>query len=168
MLKEYKGLKPRVHPSAYIADNAVLIGEIFIGENSSVWPGSVLRADVEEIIIKENTNLQDGVIVHTNYDLPAIIGKNVTVGHGAILHGCVIGDNCLIGMGAIVLDGAQVGENCIIGAGAVVTENISIEPGSLVLGIPGRITRALADDEIKKNVKTAQEYIEFAKAAKSS
>lgn len=166
MIKEYKGHKPTIHSTSYVAENALIIGKVMLGENSSIWPGSVLRGDVEEIIIQADTNLQDGVLVHTNYDMPTIIGKGVTVGHGAVLHGCKVGDNCLIGMGAILLDGSKIGDNCVIGAGSVVTEKTDIPDNCLVLGVPGKIARQINEEEKQKIIKNAQEYKEFAKIHK--
>lgn len=162
MLREYEGHIPKVDPSAYVFDNAVVIGKVMIGADSSVWPGCVLRGDVENILIGEGTNIQDGTIIHTNYGMPSIIGKGVVVGHRAVLHGCRIGDRCLIGMGAVVLDGAVVGDDCIIGAGALVTEKAVIPSGSLVLGVPGKVARQVNDEEKEKIAKNAREYIVFA------
>lgn len=162
MLREYKDHKPKLHKTAFVFENAVVIGKVILDADVSVWPGCVLRGDVEDIIIGRGTNIQDGTIVHTNYGMPAIIGSGVTVGHRAVLHGCKIGDNCLIGMGAVVLDGAKIGNECIIGAGALVTENTVIPDGSLVLGIPGKVTRQVSGEEKEKIRRSAAEYIEFA------
>lgn len=158
MIKEFNNIKPQINHTAYVDDNAVIIGKVILGENVSVWPGCVLRGDIEDILVDEGSNLQDGVLVHTNHNMPVIIGKDVTVGHGAILHGCRIGNNCLIGMGAIILDGAVIEDDCIIGAGSVVTENAHIEKGRLVLGVPGKIVRTLTLQEINKITKNAEEY----------
>lgn len=158
MLKDFRANKPQIHTESYISQNAVIIGRVNVARNVSVWPGCVLRADVDEIIVGEDTNVQDGVLIHTNYNLPAVIGKGTTIGHGAILHGCKIGNNCLIAMGAIILDGAVIEDDCIIGAGAVVTENAVIPKGKLVLGVPGRVVRSLTAEEINKNKLSAEEY----------
>ena len=160
MIKEVLGFKPQVDPSAYVHDSAEIIGKVKIGKNASVWPGAVLRGDVDEIILGENSNLQDNVVVHTNYGTPTILGKGVTVGHAAILHGCKIGDNCLIGMGAILLDGCVIEDNSVIGAGALVTEKAIIPAGSLALGMPAKAIRKLTPDEIERVKEGAKHYLE--------
>ena len=162
MLREYEGNKPQVHSSAFLSKNCLVIGKVSLSENVSVWPGCVLRADVGEIIVNANTNLQDGVMVHPNHDLPVIIGKNVTVGHGAIIHGCRIGNNCLVGMGAIILDGAVIEDNCIIGAGALVPERMRVSEGSLMLGIPAKTARRITQDDLSEIYRSAEEYIGLA------
>ena len=162
MLREFDGHKPKIHSSAYISKNCLVIGRVSAGENVSIWPGCVLRADVEEIIIGSNTNIQDGVLIHTNHSLPVIIGKNVTVGHGAIIHGCTIGSNCLIGMGAIILDGAVIEDNCIIGAGALVTERFKVTEGNLMLGIPAKPARHITQEDMAEIYRSADEYIKLA------
>ena len=163
MIKDYNGQKPRIHPAAYIHENSIVIGRVTLSANASVWPGCVLRGDVEEILIGEDSNLQDGVLVHTNHGLPAVVGQGVTVGHGAVLHGCRIGNNCLIGTGAILLDGSIIEDNCIIGAGTVVTEKTVISAGHLVLGVPGRVVRSVTQEEVSRIKKSAKEYKEFAR-----
>ncbi|HBU69565.1 MAG TPA: gamma carbonic anhydrase family protein [Elusimicrobia bacterium] len=168
MIKEYDGHKPKIHPSAFISKNSLLIGRVNIDSEASVWPGCVLRGDVEDIIVRQGSNIQDGVMVHTNYDMPVVVGKGVTVGHGAILHGCIIGDNCLIGMGAILLDGCVIGDNCIIAAGCLVREKEHIPPRSLVVGVPARIARPIAAEEIEKIMKSSAEYIEFSRKHKEN
>ena len=168
MIKNYNNYKPELHPTAYVSEHALVMGKVKLAKDSSIWPGCVLRGDVEDIIIGEATNLQDGTIVHTNYDQPTIIGKNVTVGHGVILHGCTVGDNCLIGMGAILLDGCSIGDNCIVAAGSVVTENTKISEGLMVLGIPARVKRDVTDEDKVLIKNRAVEYIEFAKVHKRS
>lgn len=163
MIREVNGIKPQIDKTAYIYETAEIIGKVKIHKYVSIWPGAVLRGDVEEIIINERTNIQDNVIIHTNFSFPTILGKNVTVGHGAILHGCRIGDNCLIGMGAILLDGVQVGDNCVVGAGSVITENTIVPAGSLILGIPAKVTRKLSKEEIAKLIHAAEHYIDKVK-----
>jgi carbonic anhydrase/acetyltransferase-like protein (isoleucine patch superfamily) len=164
MLKSFNGYQPHIHPETRIFEDTVIIGRADLSRGVSVWPGCVLRADVEAIVVGEDTNLQDGVLVHTNYGMPAIIGKGTTVGHGAIVHGCRIGDNCLIGMGAILLDGAVIENDCVIGAGALVTEGFVVTHGSLVLGLPGKIVRKLASEEIDNNRRHAEEYLRLSRA----
>jgi carbonic anhydrase/acetyltransferase-like protein (isoleucine patch superfamily) len=162
MLKEFDGHKPEIHSSAFISNNSLIIGRVSIGERASVWPGCVLRADVEDILIGENTNIQDGVLAHPDISLPVIIGKGVTVGHGAVIHGCRIGSNCLIGMGAVILSGAVIEDNCIIGAAALVTENMKVHEGSLLLGVPGKVTRKITKEELGRIYRSAEEYLKLA------
>ncbi len=136
---EYNGKKPRIDPSAYIADRTDIIGDVTIGKDSSIWYGVVLRGDMHYIKIGKNTSVQDNSVMHgTATKYPTVVGNNVSIGHGAIVHGCTIGNNCLIGMGSIILEGAVIGDWCIIGAGAVVTEGKKIPEGNIVLGIPGK------------------------------
>ena len=151
--------KPTLHPSAFVAPNATVLGDVTLGANSSVLYGAVLRADVNSIDIGMGSNIQDGCIIHVDPPYPVVIGNGCTVGHGAILHGCAVGDNSLIGMGAIVLNGAQIGKNCIIGAGALVTQNTVIPDGSLVIGSPAKVKRSLTPEEIEGNRQTAENYI---------
>jgi len=168
MIREFLGIKPVIDISSYLYPNAEIIGKVKIGKNVSIWPGVVLRGDVEEIIIGDCSNLQDNVVVHTNYGKPTILGKNITVGHGAILHGCKIGNNCLIGMGAILLDGCIIEDNCVIGAGSLVTENTQIPEGSLAVGVPAKVIRKLSEDEIRKLEEAAEHYLEKIKEYKKS
>lgn len=166
MIITLKKKKPRIGKGVYIAQSAQVIGEVTIGERSSIWPNAVLRADIEPIRIGKCSSIQDGVLVHVNWDLPAVVGDYVTVGHGAIIHGCKIANNCLIGMGAIILDGAEIKKNCLIGAGSLIPEGKIIPEGSLVLGVPGRVVRKLNSKEIKKLKDAALEYLDFAKRFK--
>jgi carbonic anhydrase/acetyltransferase-like protein (isoleucine patch superfamily) len=149
--------------SNYIAPGAQVIGDVELGENASVWYNAVVRADDGKIVIGAGSNIQDNCTLHVETDLDIYIGEHVTVGHNAIVHGCTIGDNTVIGMGAIAMNGAVIGENCIIGAGAVVTENQKIEAGSLVLGIPGKIVRKLTEEQIISNRENAKHYVKLAK-----
>ena len=154
---------PTISSSAFVADNATVRGDVTLGERSSVFFGAVLRGDRAPITIGSGTNIQDNCVVHVDYDYPVVVGQNVTVGHGAILHGCTVGDNTLIGMGAIVLNGAVIGENSIVGAGARVTKNTVVPPGSLILGSPAKVKRALTEEEIEHNRASAAEYCRAAK-----
>ena len=163
MIITLKGKKPKIGKNVYIAESAQVIGEVSIGNYSSIWPNAVLRADIEPIRVGKCSSIQDGVLIHVNWDLPVIVGDYVTVGHGAIIHGCKIANNCLIGMGAIILDGAKIEKNCLIGAGSLVPEGRKIPEGSLVLGVPGRVIRKLNQKEIKKLKDAALEYLGFAK-----
>ena len=142
----------------YIAEGARIVGDVTIGEDSSVWYNAVIRGDSNSIVIGENTNVQDNAVLHTSHDHGITIGDNVTIGHGAIVHGCAIGNNVLIGMGAIVLDGAIVEDNCIIGAGALVTQNKVMPTGSLVLGNPAKVVREISEEEKNAILENADEY----------
>ena len=149
---------PVIHPNAYIAPNATVVGDVHIGAGSSVFFGSVLRGDREPITIGEDTNIQDNCVLHTDKGFPITIGRGCTIGHAAILHGCTIGDNTLIGMGAILLNGARVGRDCIVGAGALVPQGMEIPDGSLAFGSPAKVRRALTAEEIESNRAAAAFY----------
>jgi len=159
----FLGAPPTIHPSAFIAPEAVVIGDVTLGEESSVWPTAVLRADINRIALGPRSNVQDGAIVHLADDFGTLIGELVTVGHRAILHACTVGDEVLIGMGAIVLDGAEIGARSIIGAGALVTSGTKIPPGSLVLGSPGKVVRALSADEQADIGVWAERYVQLSR-----
>ena len=159
MKERINELVPNVHPSCYVHKTAVLIGDVTIGENVSVWPGAVLRGDIAAIYVGENSNIQENVCVHVNYGAPAVIGKGVSVGHGAVIHGSKIGDNCLIGMNAVVME-SEIGPNCVIGAGAVVPAGKNIPAGSLVMGVPAKVVRKLEEDEVNGIIKNARDYTE--------
>ncbi|UXN04589.1 gamma carbonic anhydrase family protein [Bartonella sp. HY406] len=154
------GHKPNIieKKTSFIANSADLIGNIIIHDSASVWFGAVLRGDNEPIILGEGSNVQDGVIIHTDKGIPVTIGRNCTIGHRAIIHGCIIGDNTLIGMGAIIMNNVKIGENSIVGAGALVTEGQVFPANSLILGAPAKLKRALTEDEIAKNTASAQLY----------
>lgn len=159
--------KPRpeqIHESVYIAPGAVVVGDVTIGEESSVWFNAVLRGDVEAIKIGKQTNIQDGCVLHADPGFPCTLGDGITVGHAAIVHGATVGDNVTIGMKAVVMNGASVGENSIVAVGAVVTEGTQIPPGSLVIGIPGKVKRELSPEQIEMNRMGAAHYVENAKA----
>lgn len=136
-------LVPQVAEDAFVASSADVIGDVTLGPQSSVWYGAVLRGDINRIVVGEGSNVQDNAVVHLADDYPALIGAYVTVGHSAIVHACEIGDECLIGMGAVVLDGAVIGPRCVVGAGAVVTQGMVVPEGSMVLGTPGKVVRSL-------------------------
>lgn len=158
---------PDIHPSAFVAPGAVVRGEVYLAENSSVFYNAVLRGDRAPISIGEGTNIQDNCVVHVEYDLPVTVGKNVTVGHGAILHGCTVGDETLIGMGAIVLNGAQIGKSCLIGAGALVTQNAVIPDGCMAVGSPARVKCPLTPEEMDGLRQSAADYRQEAQACKA-
>ena len=158
MKERIKDQVPQVAPSAYVHKSAVIIGEVKIGENVSVWPCAVVRGDIASVTIGYNSNLQENACVHVNYGAPAVIGKGVSIGHGAVVHGSKIGDNCLIGMNAVIME-SEIGPNCIIGAGAVIPAGKNIPAGSLVMGIPAKIVRRLEEDEVNAIMKNAHDYV---------
>jgi carbonic anhydrase/acetyltransferase-like protein (isoleucine patch superfamily) len=156
--------EPTIDPTAYVAPGVTLIGDVRFGPRVSVWPGCVLRGDINFIEIGEATNVQDGTIIHLADKYPVRIGRYVTIGHAAMIHACTIEDECLIGMRATILDGAVIGHHSIIGAGALVTQGTIIPPGSLVLGMPGKITRTLEPREQSDIRKWAEKYVKVAAA----
>lgn len=153
---------PQIAEDAFVAPNAQVMGQVVLARGASVWYGCVLRGDIEPIIVGENSNIQDLSVLHTDHDHPVVIGKDVTVGHQACIHGAKIGDGCLIGMGATVLSGAEIGEGSMIGAGALVPEGKIIPPGVLAVGVPCQIKRELSADEKEKIRKHAGRYVEYA------
>ena len=146
MIKDLKDKKTNIHENTFIAETASIVGDVTIGKGSSIWYGSVVRGDMNYIRIGEYTNIQDNATVHVDSQRPCIIGDYTTVGHNAIIHGCTVGNNCLIGMGAIILNGAVIGDNSIIAAGALITEGAIIPPNSLVMGAPGKVKRQVDED----------------------
>lgn len=155
---------PDISQAIFIAPNATLIGDVELGKDTSIWYGAVLRGDIESIRIGEGTNIQDLSLVHLANDLPVRVGCYCTVGHHAIVHACEIGDECLIGMGATVLDGAQIGDRCIVGAGALVTKGFRAPPGSMLLGAPARVVRSLTAEELASLRPMAEKYVHVARA----
>src|SRR4051812_38456722 len=158
-LQRHLDAKSRIHPSAFVAPGADVIGDVTLEEESSVWFQTVLRADINRIVIGPRSNVQDGAIVHLSDDHGTFVGELVTVGHKAILHACKIADEVLVGMGAIVLDGAEIGARSIIGAGALVTRGIQVPPGSLVLGSPAKVVRSLSIEEQRGIKLWAEKYV---------
>ena len=153
---------PRAHPTAYIDDSAQVIGDVEIGEESSVWMAVVVRGDVNRIRIGRRTNLQDATVVHVMRDThPTTIGDDVTVGHAAVIHGCTIENGCLIGMGAILLNGVTIGAGSLVAAGTLVPEGFQVPPRSLVMGSPGKIKRPLTDQEVADVLSYASRYVEY-------
>ncbi len=150
---------PDIHPTAWVAPGAVVLGDVTLGARSSVWFGCILRADIQRITIGEGTNLQDGTILHLASDLGTVVGNFTTVGHRALLHACEVGDEVLIGMGAIVMDGAKIGDRSIVAAGSLVPKGRQIPPGSLVMGSPAKVVRALDEDEQASIRGWAEKYI---------
>ena len=162
MIQAVNGIDPAKDSTAYVHSAAVVIGDVTLHKLSSVWPCAVVRGDLAHIEIGERTNIQDGCLLHTTH-LPLIIGNDVTVGHGAILHSCDIGNGTLIGMGAIVLDAAKIGENCIIGAGTVIPGGKVIERGSVVMGNPYRIVRQVTQEDLSHNAEGVAHYVSMIK-----
>jgi carbonic anhydrase/acetyltransferase-like protein (isoleucine patch superfamily) len=154
---------PSIHDTAFIAPGAVVLGAVTVGERASVWYGCVMRGDINRIVLGPSSNLQDGCIVHVSDDYPAIIGERVSVGHRAIVHACEVGDEVLVGMGAIIMDGAVIGPRSIIGAGAMVTKGTQVPEGSLVLGSPARVVRSLTLAEQQDNARLAAKYVEVSR-----
>lgn len=151
-----------IHPTAFIAPGAVVLGDVTLEADASVWYGCVLRGDMDRIVVGEATNVQDGTVVHVDAGRPTLIGARVGIGHRAVIHGCTIEDECLVGMGSILLNGVRVGEGSVIAAGAVVTENTVVPAGSLVMGVPGRVVRRV-DDRLRARIRgTWQHYVEQA------
>jgi carbonic anhydrase/acetyltransferase-like protein (isoleucine patch superfamily) len=161
---DFSAQKPEIHPETFIADGARIVGRVVLNAGVSVWYNSVLRADVGEIVVGRNTNIQDNCTVHVDFGLNTVLGENVTVGHGVILHACTVGDNCIIGMGSTVLDGAVIPPNSILAAGSLVAPRKTYPGGSLILGSPARVARMLSDEEIRHLVEHAEGYLAFWKA----
>ncbi len=166
MIKTFQDKKPNIHESCFVAETADIIGDVTIGANSNIWYKAVLRGDDNCIKIGENTNIQDNTVVHISKIYPTIIGDNVTIGHSSIVHACKIGNNTLIGMGAIVLDGAEVGDETIIGAGSLVAQGKKIPSGVLALGSPAKVIRELTDEEKKSLKVSADHYVVISKKHK--
>lgn len=163
MIKSFINKKPTLEEEVYIAETAVIIGDVTLKRNTNIWFGAVLRGDEESIIIGENTNIQENSIVHVDENNKVEVGDGCTIGHGVIVHGCKIGDNTLIGMGAIILNGAQIGNNTIVGAGSLITQNKKFDDGVLIIGNPAKVVRRLTDEEIENNKKSCLNYIELSK-----
>lgn len=163
-LESFLAAGPTIAESAFVAEGAHVVGDVRLGANVSVWHCAVLRGDINSVEVGEGTNIQDGAVVHVADDFPAVIGRNVTVGHGAVIHACTVGDECLIGMRAVILDGAVIGAQSIIGAGAVVTQGMVVPSGSLVLGMPAKVVRKLADTERSSLRASATKYVGVAAA----
>ncbi len=162
VIKPYGGKLPKIHPSVYLSENVFVIGDVEIGEDSSIWFGSVVRGDVNYIRIGKGTNIQDNSVVHVTHDAhPTIIGDRVTVGHRVILHGCVLGNYILVGMGAVIMDGVEIEDYVLVGAGALVTPNKRIPSGVLVAGVPAKIVRDLREEEVELIKESAKNYINY-------
>lgn len=169
MIKKYRGQGPTIHPSVFLAETAVVIGNVEIDENASLWYGVTVRGDINRVRIGRDTNIQEQTVIHVDRSRDdgsdygaTIIGERVTVGHRALLHACKIGNDCLIGMGAIILSGAEIGEGSIVGAGALVRENQKIPPRSLVVGLPATIKGGVSDERLAQIKESARHYMDLA------
>lgn len=163
-LAKFLSRQPDVSAAAFVAQSADLIGDVRIGPDSSVFYGCVLRGDIESILIGTGTNVQDGTIIHLADDLPAVVGDYCTLGHGAMVHACTIGNECLIGMRSVILDGAEIGDQCLVAAGSVVTPRTKIPAGSMVMGSPAKVKRELTPEERAGLRAWAEKYIHVARA----
>jgi gamma-carbonic anhydrase len=161
-LLRHHGVDPRIDPSAWIAPDSSLIGEVMVGPEASIWFQAVLRGDINSIRIGARTNVQDGCVLHVTSEAPVVVGDEVTLGHMAMIHGCTIGPRTLVGMNAVVLDFAQVGEGCLVAAGAVVRERTRVPDGVLVAGVPAKIVRELTEEERQGIIRSAANYVAYA------
>ena len=168
MIKAFKDKVPNVHESCFVASNAVIIGGVTLEKDANVWFSAVIRGDSENITIGEGSNVQDCAVLHCDHGFPLTIGSNVTVGHSAVIHGCNLGDNVMIGMHATLLNGCVIGEGSIIGAGALVCEGQVIPPNSLVVGIPAKVVRETSAEQVEGIINNAQHYVEIAKEYKEA
>lgn len=159
---QLQGVAPQIDPTAYVAAEATIIGNVALGAHASVWSGAVVRGDNEPIRIGERANVQEGAVLHADPGYPLDIGRDVTVGHQAMVHGCTIGEGSLIGIQAVVLNGARIGRHCLVGAGAVITERKEFPERSLILGAPAKVVRTLSDEDVARLEKTAAGYAERA------
>ena len=157
------GRAPQVGAAAFVADNATLAGDVTLAEESSVWYGAVLRADTGRITVGAGSNVQDNAVLHTGPGLDVTVGRGTSVGHGAVVHGCTVGDGCLIGMHATILNGAVIGDGCLIAAGALVPENMRVPAGSLVIGVPGKVVRPVSAAQAAAIKANEEEYLELAR-----
>lgn len=156
-----------IHPSAFIAPGAVVLGDVTVGRDASIWYNCVVRADMAPVVIGDETNIQDLTMVHVDEDVPCTIGRRVGVGHRAVLHGCTVADGALVGMGAVLLNGVRVGAGAVIGAGAVLAEGLEVPPGMLVLGVPGRVVRPVSEALAARARRTWEHYVAEARRHRS-
>ncbi len=159
---------PQIHESAFIADGARVIGDVILKAESSIWYNTVARADINQIVIGERSNIQDNSVIHLENDQGVLVGNDVTVGHNAIIHGCTIGDGALIGMGAIIMNGVSIGKGAVVGAGAVVKENMIVNDYELVVGVPAKVVKTLSSSTYDDNVKWAKKYVQLANIHKKN
>ena len=165
---ELDGVAPQVAASAWVADSAQVMGNVVLGEDASVWFGTVVRGDTESITIGAGSNIQDASVLHADFGKPLVVGERVTVGHQVMLHGCTIGDESLIGIGAVVLNGAKIGKHCLVGAGALVTEGKEFPDGSMIIGSPARAIKTLSPEQIAGLRRSAEHYIDNARRYRQS
>ena len=165
---EVDGVRPTVAESAWVADSAVVIGDVVLGDDVSIWFGVVVRGDTSAIRIGARTNIQDLSVLHSDVGIPLTIGAGVTVGHKAMLHGCTVGDDSLIGIGAVVLNGAKIGKGCLVGAGALVTEGKEFPDGSMIIGSPAKVVRQLTPEQLQGLRQSAEHYVANAQRFKTS
>lgn len=166
MKLQFNGVAPSINENAYVSESVDIIGDVKVEENVSIWFGARLRADMNKIVIGANSNIQENVVVHVDIESPVIIGENVTIGHSAIIHGCNISNNVLVGMGSIILNNAKISKNSIVGAGALVTQGKEFEEGVLILGNPAKAVRKLSEEEIKSIKRSADNYVALSKKYK--
>lgn len=155
-------LSPSIHPSAWVANDAQVVGRVVLAQDVSVWFGVVIRGDTETITIGQGSNIQDNSVLHADFGVPLVVGNNVSVGHQVMLHGCTVGDNSLIGIQAVVLNRARIGKNCLVGAGSLVTEGKEFPDGTLIMGSPAKAVRQLSPEQIEDMKQIAQHYVENA------
>ena len=158
---------PQIHETAFIAPGAHVVGDVILKKDSSIWYNTVARADINRIIIGERSNVQDNSVIHLENDQGVIVGDDVTIGHNAIIHGCMIEDGALIGMGAIIMNDASIGKGAVVGAGAVVKENMMVKAYELVVGVPGKVVKTLPEEVMEQNIKWARKYVKLAGVHKS-
>jgi carbonic anhydrase/acetyltransferase-like protein (isoleucine patch superfamily) len=169
VIKSFQNLQPKIHETVFIAEDAIVIGDVEIGENSSVWYGSIVRGDVNYIRIGARTNIQDGSIIHVSRKThPTVLEDEITLGHRVTLHGCYVETGCLIGIGAIVMDGVRIGRNSLVAAGSLVTPNTQIPPRSLVMGSPAKVKRELTDEEVKDLERFWRNYVSLSEIYKTA
>ena len=154
---------PQVHESAFVADSAQVMGDVVLAQDSSVWFGAIIRGDTETITVGEGTNIQDGSVLHADVGFPLTLGARVTVGHQVMLHGCTVGDESLIGIGAVVLNGAKIGKHCLVGARSLVTEGKEFPDGSMIMGTPAKVVRQLTPEQIEGLRRSAEHYVDNAR-----
>lgn len=163
MIRDFNNISPKIHETAFVAPNSTILGDVVLGQGSAVWYNAVLRGDLDSIVVGDNTNIQEGCILHCKKGEDVKVGSHVTVGHGAILHSCHVGDNTLIGMGAIVMENSEIGNNCLVAAGSVITPRTKIPDGSLISGSPAEVKRVLSEEEILEIKNNANQYINLLK-----
>jgi carbonic anhydrase/acetyltransferase-like protein (isoleucine patch superfamily) len=163
MIIEYAGKTPQIGQNVFIAPNATVIGDVKIGDNASIWYGTVIRGDMEPISIGENTNIQDNCTVHTDYGYPALIGNNVSIGHNAVIHGCTIADNCLVAINAVVLSGATMKKGSILAAGSVLKEKACLEAYNLAAGVPAKVKKVLTEADARPFLQPVKNYLSLSK-----